>query len=233
MPSGFDITPDRLLVAWWIVSGVVIAASLLVVVRVRRADRDAVMRSYLVGNPTGRYSMVTARTFLPAPLLYAHVLGIAVLAIGVVATIWLRNETALLHFNFQVLAVVLLAAAALSRFRLPRLMQSNWTPGRIANFLTRWVLTLACAVGSAAIAYALYEDIILPRVAIEGRVDRLLTSRDHYYSPTFTVVIGGRSFETTGEVLSRVKPGDVVRAEALAGSKIVVRVERAKTLPTD
>ncbi len=89
------------------------------------------------------------------------------------------------------------------------------------------MLVLALAVGSHGVWWTsiFVRDALLPRVAVEGMVDRLWESS----GPRSIAVhryLNGRMYEATYDVFRRLRRGDIINAEAGAGSNFLLRINR-------
>ncbi len=221
------ITPDRLLIAWWILAAVTIVPSIVLTWWVDRADRRAAVLSYLAGNFTGRYRFRSVDDLLPRFIAYARLLALIPLFVGIFVFFWMGNWTSLLRFNFYILLGAFAAGMAAMAFSPDFLGQSSWTPGRYANGLVRVMVVLLGVSGVAISAWALFGDFCRPRLVVEGRVERLVTSDWDWLSdiPSYAIVISGRRFDTTREVVLQVKSGDRIRAKIGAFSNTVFEVE--------
>jgi len=87
------------------------------------------------------------------------------------------------------------------------------------------VFTLAVGGYGAWCASLFVRDAFLPRVAVQGRVDRLWESTGprriavHRY-----LAVNGRTYEATYDVFRRLQTGDSINAEAGQGSNFLLRI---------
>ncbi len=85
--------------------------------------------------------------------------------------------------------------------------------------------TLAVGGYGAWCASLFIRDAFLPRVAVQGSVDRLWESRGprriavHRY-----LSVNGQTYEATYDVFHRLRTGDRINAEAAAGSNVLLRI---------
>jgi hypothetical protein len=85
--------------------------------------------------------------------------------------------------------------------------------------------TLAVGGYAAWCASLVIRDAFLPRVAVQGSVDRLWESRGprriavHRY-----LSVNGQTYEATYDVFRRLRTGDRIHAEAGAGSNVLLRI---------
>jgi len=91
------------------------------------------------------------------------------------------------------------------------------------------MLVLALVIGSYGAWWTsvFVRDALLPRVAVEGTVDRLWESSGprsiavHRY-----LLVNGRTHEATYDVFRRLRRGDIINVEAGAGSNFVLHINR-------
>jgi hypothetical protein len=219
-------TLDLLLIAWWLVAAVTSIVMFLYMRWIRARDPAAIAWSYSVD----RDKLQTLSTALPPPLTLAIavivIVALAISVVGLVAFVWMSHWTRLLLLNFQLFALLFGATCLAGElFFAPLVAPVSWTWPQAIWFLRR-PLSLTFGVLAILVAsYWLIGDLALPRLIVEGRVDRV----GSYYSlsrqDVFFILIDGKRYDTTRDVFLLLKAGDQVRAEVGAGSNVILQTE--------
>ncbi len=85
------------------------------------------------------------------------------------------------------------------------------------------VLALAAGLYGVVLTREFLGDLFLPRILVEGPVEQLaVRSGPRSIAVHRYVSVGGRSYEVTYDVFTRLRHGVAIRAEAGAGSKMLV-----------
>ncbi len=136
-----------------------------------------------------------------------------------VAALWHQSALLVLHQEATVTLGTLAVAGALGWRALRGAKRGT---SRAAVMLA---FTLAVGGYGAWCASLFIRDAFLPRVAVQGSVDRLWESSGprriavHRY-----LSVNGQTFEATYDVFRRLRTGDRINAEAGAGSNVLLRI---------
>ncbi len=136
-----------------------------------------------------------------------------------VAALWHQSVLLVLHQEATVALWTLAVAVAQGWRALSGVKRGN---SRAAVML---VFALTVGGYGAWCASLFIRDAFLPRVAVQGRVDRLWESTGprriavHRY-----LAVNGQTYETTYDVFHRLQTGDRINAEAGAGSNVLLRI---------
>ncbi len=152
--------------------------------------------------------------------------------LAAVAVLWHQSVLLVLHQEATLALWALAGATALGWRALGGEKRGNSPTLRVRNQLglrQAVMLVLALVIGSYGAWWTsvFVRDALLPRVAVEGTVDRLWESSGprsiavHRY-----LLVNGRTHEATYDVFRRLRRGDIINVEAGAGSNFVLHINR-------
>ena len=220
-------TPDSFLVAWWFFTFILGVSGFLIARRQRAALQHATVTAALKSDEKALYRSPTPVTPMPLVIQVVAIALILVWLAGLVACFWMGHWTSLLLLNLQLLAV-LFGVACLAVGLSPK---ASAAAAGFSSPLPRVVMRpLVVFVGLVTIAFGSYwviGDLALPRLIVEGRVDRV--SHSGLKKDNYSIVIDGHAYDTLRDVYLAVNAGDRVRAEIGAGSKTILHAERIGT----
>ncbi len=152
--------------------------------------------------------------------------------LAAVAVLWHQSVLLVLHQEATLALWALAGATALGWRALGGEKRGNSPTLRVRNQLglrQAVMLVFALVIGSYGAWWTsvFVRDALLPRVAVEGTVDRLWESSGprsiavHRY-----LLVNGRTHEATYDVFRRLRRGDIINVEAGAGSNFLLRINR-------
>ena len=226
-------TPDSLLIAWWLLTIIFVVSGFLIARRQRLVFQQAAVTAALRRDWRGLHGLLCGSR-PPTAAAVPRMIGFIVLAViliwlaGFIVLIWMGHWTSLLLLNFQLL-MVLFGVACLAVGLSPK--ASAAAAGLNSSLLPRVVMRpLMISVGLVMIAFGSYwmiADLALPRLIVEGRIDRV--SHSGLKKDNYSIVIDGHAYDTLRDIYLAMNVGDRVRAEVGAGSKTILHAERIGT----
>jgi hypothetical protein len=213
-------TPDWILLAWWLLAAAIGIPMFILTRRSDRLDRQRAVLSYLKGIP--RWWFPARRGVqMPGPVPVALIASVALLAVGALVLLFIHDWTRLLMLNFQVFMIVFGGGVTVTGLssRVFANVSAEWV-----RAVPRLMRTLFALVGVAIIAtgsIAAIKDIALPRLVVEGHVDRVTTGRWRFFGDEYFVVIDGKRLRSTFEAFVHIHPARRVRVEIGAGSGMI------------
>jgi hypothetical protein len=216
--------PDWFLVAWWLLAAAVGIPMFILTRRSDHLDRQRAVLSYLKGIPRW-WSPAWRGVQLPGPVPVALLVSVVSLAVGALVLLFIHDWTRLLVLNFQIFMIMFggaVAKAGLSS-RVFAKVSAVWV--RAAPRLMRTLFTLLGVAIIATGSIAAIKDVALPRLVVEGHVDRVTTGRWRFFGDEYFVVIDGKRLRSTFEAFVHIHPARRVRVEIGAGSGMIFASE--------